>query len=395
MPPVYLATMLRHALVLLIASIPSTAWAQGSCPSQELTRRLLERGGFARVIDHPVDPSVRSGGDPTIPVVVHVVWNTPAENVPDAAILAVIDRLNTDFSAQNADLVFVRAMFQPAVADAGIAFCLAHTDPQGNATAGITRTETGQAWFDPQNETDAMKSPPDGIDAWDPTSYLNVWICDISSGGGNTAGYAYLPGGGIAGSSVDGLVLDVDLGLGTGNRTATHEVGHYLGVPHPWGANGNCVDDDGFGDTPLTSGPTLSCFDTTLQTCGVPVQYENFMDYSACRVMFTGEQAACMNAILDTLRAGLADGIACGNVAVNQAGDPAIQIVPARDAWIISPSAGTPWQAAVFDPRGRELLRTAMLTGPSPVPRPIGAPGIHLIRVVQGTTVHTFKALDP
>lgn len=346
-------------------------------------------------IHPPPDIMERGGGAVTVSVVVHVVWNTPAENVPDATIIAVIDQLNADFNAQNADLAFVRTMFQPSVANSEVMFCLAQTDPSGNTTSGITRTETSENWFDPQNEADDMKDPPDGIAAWDPSTYLNIWICDISSGGGNTAGYAYLPVGGIPGSSVDGLVLDVDLGLGPGNRTATHEAGHYLGLLHPWGVDGNCTDDDGFADTPLTSGPTLSCFDTTWQTCGVPVQYENFMDYSACRVMFTGEQAACMNAILDTLRTGLADGIACGNVAVNETGNPAVQIGMTQDAWIISPSSGTPWQAAVFDPRGRELLRTAMLTGPSLVPRPIGAPGIHLIRVVQGTAVHTFKGLDP
>ena len=50
-----------------------------------------------------------------------------------------------------------------------------------------------------------------GIDNWDPLRYINIWVCNLSnsSGGGQTLGYAYLPG--LQSSSQswkDGLVVD-------------------------------------------------------------------------------------------------------------------------------------------------------------------------------------------
>ena len=41
----------------------------------------------------------------TIPVVVHVVWNTNAENISDAQIFSQIDVLNADFRRTNTDAI--------------------------------------------------------------------------------------------------------------------------------------------------------------------------------------------------------------------------------------------------------------------------------------------------
>ena len=41
----------------------------------------------------------------TIPVVVHVVWNTNAENISDAQIISQIDVLNKDFRRTNVDVI--------------------------------------------------------------------------------------------------------------------------------------------------------------------------------------------------------------------------------------------------------------------------------------------------
>ena len=49
--------------------------------------------------------------------------------------------------------------------DTEIEFCLANTDPNGNFTNGITRTQTSQTSFSIQN--DGMKSSSSGgIDPW-------------------------------------------------------------------------------------------------------------------------------------------------------------------------------------------------------------------------------------
>lgn len=254
---------------------------------------------------------MQRGGVQTIPVVVHVVWNTAAENVSDATIHNILARMNADYQAQNTDYNNVRPEFTSSRGNAQIEFCLASLDPSGGATTGITRYETSKTWFNPDTETDDMKFAPGGTPAWNTLKYLNIWICDISSGatgGLVTAGYAYLPVGGVVGSSYDGLVLDYS--YGTQDRTATHEVGHYLGLDHPWG-NGNCTPGDGISDTPPTDQPTYSCSNHTLMRCGTLTQYENFMDYSNCTMMFTTGQAAVMSGVLNGLRSTLLTSSAC------------------------------------------------------------------------------------
>ena len=254
------------------------------------------------------------GGTLTVPVVVHVVWNTSAENVPTASIMNMITTLNEDFSQTNPDISGVRPAFTGSIGNPDIQFCLATTDPNGNPTTGIVRVQTTDTWFNPDTQTDDMKSAPLGSPAWDPESYLNIWICDITSGasgGAITVGYAYLPVGGVVGTSIDGLVVDYDYGVS--GRTATHEIGHYFGLDHPWG-DGGCSSDDGFTDTPNTDEPTFSCANTSLLNCSVLTQYENFMDYSNCPVMYTTQQSSYMRNILQGVRSSLLSSPGCGGV---------------------------------------------------------------------------------
>lgn len=254
--------LLSAALLLFV--LPSIQ-AQERCTSHTITQQWLQAHGRSTDLlqaTKDVRKGVRKGGGtPTVPVVVHVVWNTPSENVATALIQGMLDILNADFQAMNSDYDDVRATFLNDRGDPDIHFCLAQIDPNGSPTTGITRTQTTQTWFDPDNETNDMKSGPDGIAPWDTESYLNIWICDISSGatgGLVTTGYAYLPVGGMVGSDIDGLVVDYDYGIGNGSRTSTHEIGHYFGLDHPWG-NGGCGSDDGMDDTPTTDEATFSC----------------------------------------------------------------------------------------------------------------------------------------
>ena len=83
----------------------------------------------------------------TIPVVVHVVWNTNSENISDNQVLSQITILNEDFRRLNADASNTPAAFQAVAADSEIEFCLATIDPNGNSTTGITRTQTSQSSF--------------------------------------------------------------------------------------------------------------------------------------------------------------------------------------------------------------------------------------------------------
>lgn len=309
---------MRSKLLVTAILLSLGSNAQEQCTSHGITMRHLAAKGLGTDLRSALRQlpkgTPKGGGVTVIPVVVHVVWNTPAENVPDAAILAMMDGVNADYSANNSDIVNVRPAFTAVVTDTDIQFCLASVDPNGDPTTGITRTQTTETWFDPDTETDDMKSPPKGISPWDPDHYLNIWICDITSGavgGAITVGYAYLPVPGIPGSSIDGLVVDQEYGIDPLSRTATHEVGHYLGLLHPWG-NGGCMDDDGHSDTPDTDSPTFSCSNSNLMKCGVLTQFENFMDYANCTVMFTQEQGAAMNNVLFGARATLLNSNGCG-----------------------------------------------------------------------------------
>jgi hypothetical protein len=310
----------RTTLSALALLVGTATFAQEKCLSRTISERWWQAHGVhvdlaqeAAKLEQ-AGAAARGGSDlQVIPVVVHVVWNTSAENVSDGVIMNILNQMNEDYQALNSDYNNVRPVFNGTKGNADIEFCLATLDPNGSPTTGIIRQHTNETWFDPDNETDDMKVAPNGSPAWDPLHYLNIWICDITSGASGglvTVGYAYLPYGGVVGTYIDGLVLDYSYAAMPGDRTATHEVGHYFGLDHPWG-EGNCTPGDGISDTPPTDAPTFSCSNTSLMHCNTLTQYENFMDYSNCPVMFTNGQAAAMAGILNTERSELLNSNGC------------------------------------------------------------------------------------
>lgn len=246
----------------------------------------------------------------TVSVVVHVVYNTAAENVSSTSINNLIGTLNADYSRTNSDANQTRSAFVGVAANTQIQFCLDR----------INRVATTKTCFDPDTQTDDMKFTSSGGDnAVDPRYYLNIWIVDLCGNtNGGVAGYAYLPTTGVPGASVDGLVIDYSLGYNNGTgRTATHEIGHYFGLKHTWGSDSNpsCSTDDGFTDTPNSSGPNYGC--SAVNSCSTPSpgdQFENYMDYSACTNMFSTQQAAYMNGVLSGVRANLLNSPGCNSV---------------------------------------------------------------------------------
>jgi hypothetical protein len=272
----------------------------------EYRRRQTELEFFTRDYLARIAGDGLRSGIVVIPVVVHVVDNTAAENVSDAQIQSQIDVLNQDYRKLNGDFTSAPGAFQPVAADARVQFQLAVRDPNCNATTGITRTQTTVASF---TNNDAVKAAATGgADPWPSDQYLNLWVCNL---GGGLLGYAQFPGGPAA---TDGVVITYTGFGNTGTaaapynlgRTATHEIGHWLNLHHVWG-DAICGDDF-VADTPVQQGPNFGCPAFPHVTCGNGPNGDmfcNYMDYvdDHCMVMFTAGQSARMDAALAGARA--------------------------------------------------------------------------------------------
>ncbi len=279
----------------------SPAYRRARARIENRTRAFLARGDAGR-----------SPGVARIPVVVHVVHNTDAQDISDEQVLSQIDVLNRDFRATNPDVSIVPPVFAPLVADSRIEFSLATTDPAGKPTTGITRTRTHVQSF--SFEDDGVKrTSAGGVDAWPTDRYLNMWVCRLSGG---LLGYAQFPGGP---ADTDGIVVTHSAFGTTGTaappfhlgRTATHEVGHYLNLFHIWGDDdAGCGGSDEVDDTPNQGGENTGVPVFPHVTCGNGPNgdlFHDYMDYSddEVLVMFTHGQAARMEACLDAARSSL------------------------------------------------------------------------------------------
>ena len=220
----------------------------------------------------------------TIPVVFHVFYDTPAQNVPKATIDAAMLNLNQRFQKLNVDISQVVAAFTGRAADIEFQFRLAHKDPNGNCTEGITRTKS--------NLTYAMDESAKDIIGWDTYKYMNVWVGQTMAN--QSGGYSFYPGYAPS-QQHEGIVVRAAQLTGS---TLTHESGHFMNLPHTWGnsntpgLSGNCSGDDGVSDTPNTIG-TQNC-NTSQVTCSSLDNVQNYMDYSGCSRMFTTGQKSRM-----------------------------------------------------------------------------------------------------
>jgi PKD repeat protein len=263
----------------------------------------------------------KQNGIITIPVVVHVLYNTSDENISYSQIQSQLDVLNQDFRKSNSDAVNVPSAFSSYAADAQIEFCLASSDENGNATSGITRTSTSTTSF---TYNDYMKyTSTGGIDAWPTDKYLNIWVCDL---GTSLLGYAQFPGTGNY--ETDGVVINYIAFGTTGTvvapyhlgRTTTHEVGHWLNLRHIWGDDsGACTGSDYVTDTPEQANYSYGCntfpYTDACSTTSPGIMFMNYMDYSDddCVNMFSSGQASRMLATLKTTRAALLTSNGCSS----------------------------------------------------------------------------------
>lgn len=303
--------LLYYFLSILVLGSVSKAWAQDgyfNCGHDQHMHQMWAehpelKEDYKQLFEnakHVVNDGLQAKTIYTIPVVFHILHMGGAENISDAQVFDQMEVLNRDYMLQNADIANAVAGFDTVAGKAEIQFKLAAIDPWGNCTNGINHiysheTKTGDNFSK--------------INLWPRAHYLNVWVVKAISSG--AAGYSQYP------TSVDGanfytdgvMILNGYIGrIGTGeefrSRALTHEIGHYLGLPHVWGDTnepGVACGDDGVEDTPITKGfnfcpsspaQAMICVDTIVEN------YQNYMDYSYCSIMFTKGQVNLMRNFL-------------------------------------------------------------------------------------------------
>ena len=280
--------------------------------ANELVTRLIEENKLSRV-----NNEVEGGSNVlTIPVVVHVIHNGDAygtgENIRDEQVISQITVLNEDFRRLSGTPGFNNS---PVGADVEIEFCLAKRDPNGQSTNGIDRVQLTTAFYNSISSVEAIK--PSTI--WDPNQYMNIWVVNL---GANLLGYAQFPNNSAFQANTDGVVIGHQY-FGSRSkypqgtyfspydrgRTATHEVGHFLGLIHIWGDNSNCNVNasDSFQDfcpdTPAAAQDNVTC--VTVDSCPSDPgndMVQNYMDYTndACMNIFTQNQRTRMRTFLTT-----------------------------------------------------------------------------------------------
>lgn len=337
-------------LVWVFLFVSASASAQSEkCGTKQLNDAIIAvNPGFKDVLDKQLNYAAAlkggqmkiTGGSP-VPVVFHIVLTQVQLNLigGEAGIRQRIDSqivvLNKDFNARNADSAQIPAAFKPFYGNAGISFGLAHTTPTGDSTPGYdirviskTGTNVTGGYGSGFGFSAAKYKSGDGLDAWDPTSYLNVWVLSPQDNGSATniiglaIPYYYTEGSNPLPAVEQGVVLHYGaFGVKTSaaqfylpssqnGRTLTHEAGHMFYLRHPWGDDdGECPGvnggkDDGIADTPPEAGSASNCpvypkYDKCTKT-GAGIMFMNYMDYvnDNCMYLFTHGQVALMQSAI-------------------------------------------------------------------------------------------------
>ena len=325
------------------------AYRMANDPDYRAARLAFEQKVQTWIAEHPNYDA--KGTVVTIPVVVHVIYNTStaAEKLTITQVNEQLTYTNADYAGTNPHSMY---LFPSSLkANCGIQFCLAKVDPSGNSTTGIDYKQTTVTSFNITGSSASCSGYPErcsstgGANAWDVTKYLNIWVCNA---GTELCGISEFPSSTnnvYYGTTINymffghtGAVAPYNLG-----GTYSHESGHCLNLYHTWGDdNGTCTGTDYCNDTPNQENmnygnvedgslsevsPATSTLNTSTKvetdactTTSPGVLYQDFMDYTddldyAC---FTPNQATRMAATLAAMDLSLTTSTKCSGVGIEE-----------------------------------------------------------------------------